>query len=151
MHFILQKKIKLYRRPLSNAGVTGSHPGKQLENLGVTYSRPSISAVSYPWFCILRFNHGPYSTVVFTTEKNPCINGPTQFKPVLFKGVSAVINLILNVWNMPLSKWCRGILFKRKDLTVLHTLTDTHNVISIFVNKLNIKSSYSTDFKELSS
>ena len=31
-------------------------------------------------------NLGSCSTVIFTIEKNPCVSGPVQFKPVLFKG-----------------------------------------------------------------
>ena len=30
-------------------------------------------------------NSGPCSTVVFTSEKNPHVNGPMEFKPALFK------------------------------------------------------------------
>ena len=30
-------------------------------------------------------NHRSRNTVIFTIEKNPCISGLTQFKPVLFK------------------------------------------------------------------
>ena len=60
-----------------------------VKNQPITYSQPYI----YMWFLHIcgsaskdSNNHRLYSTIVFTTEKHPCISGCTQFKPVLFKG-----------------------------------------------------------------
>ena len=49
-------------------------------------------------------------TIVFTTEKKPCVSGPVQFKPMLFKGWLYFINtgcyfliffaFVLNLWDV---------------------------------------------------
>ena len=54
-------------------------------NLSITYIHNSSMSMDST-------NHGSYIIVVFTIRKNikikinPCVSGPAQFKPTLFKG-----------------------------------------------------------------
>ena len=65
-----------------------------LENLGITHSWPSVYEILLFLQLLLIYdsasadstNCGSCRTVVFAIEKNLHISGPTQFKPVLFKG-----------------------------------------------------------------
>ena len=60
-----------------------------VKNLDITCSQPSVCAKFFPIHGLASSdstNHRLCSIVVFTTEKNPCIIGSTQFKPMLFKG-----------------------------------------------------------------
>lgn len=83
---VLRKVSPIYSWLLNNADVRappvplpGPHSGKSSYNLE--------SAPSYLQFFIHIFKQpGWFSTVAVTIEKTPYINGPAQFKLLLFKG-----------------------------------------------------------------
>lgn len=60
-----------------------------VENLDNTYSQPSVFMVPYP----CGTNCGSCSNVIFSIEKNLYINGPMQFKLVLFKDQTYTIHI----------------------------------------------------------
>ena len=75
---------------MQGLGVPNFH---KITNLHTIYSWPSVYAVPlyaiplHPWLYMHGFKqHIWCSTIVFSIEKYLCISGPTQFKPVLFKG-----------------------------------------------------------------
>ena len=69
-----------------------------VKNPCITYSRPSTYIFQFICVCGSRSSDSTnlisYSTVVFTIEKNPCISGPTLFKPTLFNGQLCTIQTL---------------------------------------------------------
>ena len=64
-------------------------------------------APQYPWFCLFAdsANCRRCNTVVFTTERNPHLSGPVQFKSLSFKGILITVNLVLShLWSIRSSR-----------------------------------------------
>ena len=65
-----------------------------VENLHITYSGHSVSLVTLHLQIPPTMDHGSCSPVLFTIEKNPCVSGSAQFKPMLVKGQLYVQNVL---------------------------------------------------------
>lgn len=60
---------------------------EQCGGLPLAWEKPTCNFIVRPldlWFHVRA--HTTHSPAVFATEKNPCIDGPMQFKPMLPKG-----------------------------------------------------------------
>ena len=86
-HHEFHKKVTGFPREyswlLNNVGVRGADPPPTVENLHITLKWALCICGSASMDST---NLRSCSSVVFTTEKNPHISGPTQFKSVLVKG-----------------------------------------------------------------
>lgn len=81
-HFIDFCFYLYYTWPLNNVEATGAYPSpsqKSTYNFTVGPSHQGSASTDST-------NHRFYSTIVHIFEKNLYVSGPTQFKPMLFKG-----------------------------------------------------------------
>ena len=65
-----------------------------------------------PWFCLFADSTKCWwcGSVVFTTEKNPRLSGPVQFKSLSFKGILLTVNLVLSyLWSTSSSRSGRKV------------------------------------------
>lgn len=86
--FLLASFTDIVQLILYSEGVRGAVPpsdGKPMDYLSLAFRihSPSKSEIVRP---VDSTNLGLCSTAGFTTEKNPGISGPAQFKALLFKG-----------------------------------------------------------------
>ena len=91
--YINTEEETLYSWPSNNARVRDADPlcsGKSTYNLQSALCKCGSSIYMVPphlWSTSAdSANPGSCSTMLFTTEKNLCMSGPAQLKPVLFKG-----------------------------------------------------------------